>query len=59
MSDDPKPSLDWLIAGSAIASLTAISPPAAGAAAITLGLHQAYERFMAAQTHEKGPDKAE
>lgn len=59
MSEDRKPALDWLIAGSAIASLTAISPPAAGAAAIALGLHQTYEWFRASADDDEGPDKAE
>ncbi len=59
MSNDRHPDIDWLVAAGAIASLTAISPPAAGAAAIALGLHQAHDWIKANWKHNEGPDKAE
>jgi len=59
MSDDREPKIDWLVAGGAIASLATISPPAAGAAAVALGLHQAYAWVKKEREREEGPDKAE
>jgi hypothetical protein len=59
MSDDRKPRIDWMIAGGAIASLSAISPPAAGVAVVVLCLHQAYEWFDDQPKREEGPEKVE
>lgn len=57
MSTNRKPEIDWLMAGGAIATLAVISPPAAGAAAVALGLHQAYEWLDSQGKSTEGPDK--
>ena len=57
MSENRKSEIDWLTVGGAIASLAVISPPAAGAAAIALGLYQVHAWLESQQDSDQGPDK--
>ena len=58
MSDDRNPVLDWCMAGGALATLAVVSPPAAATAAVTLGLHQAYNWCKGRDEGAKGPEEA-
>jgi hypothetical protein len=57
MSDDRKAEPDWLVTASAIAALSGVSPPAAGAAAIMLGLHKIYAWWQQKPDDDQGPEK--
>ena len=58
MSDDRKPGIDWRIAGPALTGLATVSPPAAIAATVALGLHQAYDWWQSQDKGAEGPEKA-
>jgi hypothetical protein len=58
MSDIPKSTIDWRASGPAIAVLALVSPPAASAATVVLGLHMAYDWFMCREKDGKGPAEA-
>ncbi|MBU6498523.1 MAG: hypothetical protein KGJ41_14240 [Rhodospirillales bacterium] len=59
MSEDRKAEPEWLVAAGAIAALSGISPPAAGAAAITLGLHHLYKWWQQEAQDDQGPTRPE
>jgi hypothetical protein len=57
MSEDRKNNPEWLITAGAVAALSAVSPPAAGAAAIVLGMHQIYTWYQRQPDDDQGLDK--
>lgn len=57
MSEDRPRDPEWLITAGAVASLAAVSPPAAGAAMIALGVHQLYAWYQRQPERERGPDE--
>ena len=59
MSDAKSSAIKWGVAGSAIATLAGISPPAAAAAGVAFGLHEAYNWWNDPDKGAKGPEKAQ
>lgn len=59
MSDAKSSAAKWGIASAAIATLAGVSPPAAAAAGVAFGLHEAYNWWSDQDKGDKGPEKAE
>ena len=59
MSDNRKSGINWGIAGGAVAALATVSPPAAAAAGVVLGLHEAYNWWKDQDQGDEGPEKAQ
>ena len=59
MSDDKSSAAKWGVAGAASATLASVSPPAAAAAGVAFGLHEAYNWLNGPDKGDKGPEKAE
>ena len=59
MSDAKSSAFKWSVAGGAIATLGAVSPPAAAAASVAFGLHEAYNWWNEPDKGDKGPEKAQ
>jgi len=58
MSDGRNRDPEWLVTAGAIAALAVVSPPAAGGAAIVLGVHQIYTWSQRQPDNDQGPEKA-
>lgn len=55
MSDDSSGPKKWVPAGIALAGLAVVSPPAAGVAAIVLGVQECVEYFHSRKEKGSGP----
>ena len=59
MSDAKSSAAKWGVAGGAIATLAIVSPPAAAAAGVAFGLHEAYNWWNDPDKGDKRPEKSQ